>query len=159
MARPKFAVQHFVFSEAVDYRNRARPHRNTILDGVDYVFGAPVGTEVPFDPLEFWLFARFYSTSDLIGDTRSLSIICYWLDSPTGDEEVEVWTRDIGPITFRRPYAVVDRTWVFRNPEEGEKTYRFPGPGTYAFKLGHATNKYPNWRVKAREYISVEVQP
>lgn len=34
MARPSFVVQHFVFSEAVVYRNRARPHRNTIPDGV-----------------------------------------------------------------------------------------------------------------------------
>lgn len=158
MARP-FVVQHFVFCELIDYRNRARPHRNTILDGVDFVFGAPAGTEFPFDPDEFWLFARFYSTSDQTGDTRPLSVVCYWLDSPTGEEEVELWTRHLGPITFRTAYAAIDRTWVFRNPQDGEKTYRFLGPGRYVFRLGHATKKYPNWRVKATEYIQVEAQP
>lgn len=77
MTRPSFKVQHFVFCTAIDYRDRAQPHRNTILDGVDFVFGIPPGIEFPFDPEEFWLFARFYSTSDRTGDTKPLSITCY----------------------------------------------------------------------------------
>ena len=158
MVRPSFRVQYLAYCASIEYLDPHRPYRNTILNGVDFVFGVPPGTEFPFDPEEFWLFARFYSTSDLTGDTRSMSIICYWLDSPTGEEEVEIWTRDIGPIAFRRPHGVIDRNWVFRNPE-GETTYRFPGPGRYAFKLGYAVDKWSHWRVKAREYISVEVQP
>jgi hypothetical protein len=157
MAKPSFRVQHLVYCSSIEYVDPHRPYRNTILNGVDFVLGIPSGTEFPFDPEEFWLFARFYSNSDLTGRTWPLSIICNWLDSPTGEEEVEVWRRNLGPITFRRPGAVIDRNWVFRNPE-GERTYRFPGPGRYAFKLGYDINKWPFWRAKASEYISVEVQ-
>ncbi|MBY0460608.1 MAG: hypothetical protein K2V38_25100 [Gemmataceae bacterium] len=151
----KFVVQHFVFCDRIDYRDRTRPHQNSILDGVDYAFAIPAGTEFPFEPEEFWLFARFLRTSDDEGETRPLWVVCYWLDSPTGDEEVEVWARNIGPVMLRRP--VGDRPWVFRN-SAGEKTYRFPGPGRYVFKLMHEIDKYPNWRVRAREYIRVEVR-
>ena len=161
MARPSFRVQYLVYCTSIEYVDPHRPYRDTILNGVDYVFGAPPGTEFSFDPEEFWLFARFFSTSDQAGDSRPLSIVCYWLDSPTELEgtEVEVWRRDIGPITFRRPFAVIDRNWVFRNPLEHDKTYRFPGPGRYVFKLEQATKKYPHWQMKAREFISIEVMP
>jgi hypothetical protein len=158
MARLSFKVQYLVYCASIEYIDPHRPYRNTILNGVDYVLGIPTGSEFPFDPDEFWLFARFYSTSDLTGDTRPLSLNCYWLDSPTGEGEIEIWTRNLGPITFRRASAVIDRNWVFRNPE-GEKSYRFPGPGRYAFKIGYAINKWPHWRVKGHEYITVEVQP
>jgi hypothetical protein len=156
----KFLVQHFVFCEAIDYRDRSRPHRNTILDGVDYVFGIPPGTEFPFDPEEFWLFARLYLIKGRAGGdsplrTPPLWIVCCWID-PQTDEEIEAWTRELPePVTFRR--SVADRSWAFRNPE-GEKTYRFPHAGLYVFKLGYWVNRGTDFRVKAREYISLEVQ-
>lgn len=151
----KFVVQHFVFCDRLDYRDRTQPHWNSILDGVDYAFVVPAGTEFPFEPEEFWLFARFIRTSDDAGETRPLWIACHWLDSPSGEEEVEVWAREVGPVTLRRP--VSDRPWVLRNTAD-EKAYCFPGPGRYVFKLMHEISKYPHRRVRAREYIRVEVR-
>lgn len=155
MARPSFVVQHFVYCPSVEYQDPHRPHRNTILSGVDYIFAVPPGTEFPFEPEEFWLFARFFRTSDAAGQTRPLWIACFWLDSPTGEEEAEVWARNVGPVVLHHP--VCDRSWVFRNPSGGTRS-SFPGPGRYMFKLMHETSKYPNWRVRAREYVRVEVQ-
>jgi hypothetical protein len=158
MVRSQFVVQHFVFCASIDYRDRTRPNRNTILDGVDYVFGAPPGTEFPFEPDEFWLYARLYSTTDDIGECRPLTVTCSWLDSPGSEDPVEIWQRAIGPLRFVRPHGVIDRSWVFRNTES-EATYRFPAAGRYEFALWHSTKKFPNRRVVAREFVRIEAQP
>ena len=134
-----------------------RPQRNSTLDGVDFVFEVPPNAEFPIEPAEFWLYARLYSTSDDVGDTPPLSVTCVWLDDPSG-LEVVAWTHTLGREPLRRPRAVVDRGWAFRN-YEGGPSFRFPFAGRYVFRLWQATRKYPNVRVKAEEYISVEVTP
>lgn len=134
-----------------------RPLRDSTLNGVDYVFGVPPGTEFPFEPDEFWLYARFYSQSDVTGDSRPLSVTCAWLDDPNG-QQVDVWTHQIGRVAFRRPRTVFDRAWAFRNTE-GSRKFRFPGLGRYEFRLWHPSRKWPHERVKAHEYIKLEVQP
>jgi hypothetical protein len=141
----------------VEYPDVLRPQRQSTLNGVDFVYEVPPNAELPVAPDEFWLYARFYSTSDLTGATRPLTITCLWLDSPTG-KPVRVWSRDLGRVVFRRPRAVFDRAWAFRNTE-GEETYRFPGFGRYEFRLWYRAPKTHARRVKAREYVSVEVKP
>jgi hypothetical protein len=157
MARPSFVVQHLIFCTSVEYPDALRPQRHSTLNGVDFVFEIPPGAEPPIEPDEFWLYARFYSTSDDTGDTPRLSISCLWLDGPAG-RKVKVWTRPPGRITFRRARAVVDRAWVFRNTDS-DKSFRFPGLGRYEFRLCHRARTWPNRRVKANEFISVEVHP
>jgi hypothetical protein len=153
MARP-FALHYLVFCESVDYLDPARPHRDSVLNRVDYVLSAPAGTEFPFEPPEFWLFARFYWLRDRPGRTPPLTINCVWLDSP-GGEEVEVWQRPIGRVRFSRPSAVVDRAWAFRN-FPGDAPYPFPGLGRYEFRLWYQLRAWTEERVIAREYIRVE---
>jgi hypothetical protein len=63
VARP-FVLQYLIFCESVEYLDPARPHRDSVLNRVDYVLSAPPGTEFPFEPVEFWLFARFYWLRD-----------------------------------------------------------------------------------------------
>jgi hypothetical protein len=157
MARPSFVVQHLIFCTSVEYPDVLRPLRQSTLNGVDFVFEVPPGTEPPVEPDEFWLYARFYSTSDRIGDTRPLTLTCLWLDGPTG-RPARVWSRRIGRINFRRPRAVFDRAWTFRNIAGGG-TYRFPGFGRYELRLWYRDPKTRGRRVKAQEFISVEVKP
>jgi hypothetical protein len=156
MARP-FAVQYLIFCESVEYLDPARPYRDSVLNRVDYVLSAPPGTEFPFEPLEFWLFARFYWLRDRPGKSRPLTISCVWRDHPSGNE-MEVWHRDIGAVRFHSPAAVIDRCWAFRN-YEGGMTFEFPGLGRYRFELWYPVRVWPNRRVVAREHILVEVVP
>jgi hypothetical protein len=114
MARPSFSVQHLIFCTSVSYPDVRRPQRNSTLDGVDFVLEVPPNTEFPFEPLEFWLYARIYSTSDDVGETPPLFVTCVWLDAPDG-QEVEVWTHSLGRIAFRQPRVVLERGWPFRN--------------------------------------------
>jgi hypothetical protein len=157
VARPSFVVQHLIFCTGVSYPDVRRPQRNSTLDGVDFVYEVPPNSEFPIEPAEFWLYARLYSTSDDVGDTPPLSVACVWLDAPDL-QEVEVWTHALAPVTFHRPRAVIDRAWVFRN-YEGGPSYRFPFAGRYVFRLKHPIRKYPGYRVRAEEYVSVEVKP
>jgi hypothetical protein len=157
MARPSFTVQHLIFCTGVSYPDVRRPLRNNTLDGVDYVFEVPPDTEFPFEPAEFWLYARIYSTSDDIGDTPPLFVTCVWRDAP-GGQETEAWTYSLGRIALRRPRVVLERGWPFRN-YEGGMLIRFPGAGRYSFQLWHPTRRWPHKRVKATEYIYVEVVP
>lgn len=157
MARLSFVVQHLVFCTSVEYPNVSRPQRDSSLHGVDYVFGVPPSTEFPFEPEEFWLHARFFSLRDQPFDTRGLFVTCVWRNHPSG-QETDIWTHALGPISFRRPQAVLDRGWAFRNTESDRK-FRFPGAGAYEFRLWHRTRKWPHERVKAHEYIKLEVQP
>lgn len=156
MAR-RFVVQHLVFCTSVEYPDVRRPQRNSTLGGVDYVFAFPPATEFPFEPDEFWLFARFFALADRPFDTRPLFVTCVWRNHPSG-QETDIWTHALGRVTFRSPGAVLDRGWAFRNTE-GERKFRFPGPGHYEFRLWHPVRKWPHERVKAREYIKLEVQP
>jgi hypothetical protein len=154
MAR-SFAVHYLIFCESVEYLDPSRPHRDSILNRVDYVLQTPPGTEFPFEPPEFWLFARFYWLRDRPGRTPPLTVSCVWLDPPSGDE-VEVWQRPIGPVRVARPNAVIDRAWVFRNFSD-DAPYPFPGAGQYEFRLWYQRQPWSVVRVKAREYIRVEV--
>src|SRR5579872_354127 len=79
---------------------------NSTLNGVDFVFDVPPGTEFPFAPDEFWLFARFYSKSDRTGVLPPLSVTCVWLDSPNG-QSTEVWTHDLPPVTFNKTHGLL----------------------------------------------------
>ena len=157
MARPSFVVQHLIFCTSVEYPDALRPQRQSTLNGVDFVFEVPPNAEPPVEPEEFWLYARFYSTSDLTGATQRLAVTCLWLDGPTG-RPARIWSRDLGRVAFRRPRAVFDRAWAFRNVGN-ERTYRFPGFGRYEFRLWYRAPKTRARRVKAQEYISVEVKP
>lgn len=157
MARPAFAVQHLIFCTSVGYADVRRPHRNSTLDGVDFVFAHPPNAELPIEPDEFWLYARLYSRSDQPGVTPPLSVTCLWLDAPDG-AEVEVWTHALGAVPLRKPRGVIDRGWAFRNTEDA-KPFRFPRLGRYVFRLWHPARTWPRVRVKAEEFISVEVQP
>ena len=157
MARPSFTVKHLIFCTEVHYPDVRRPQRNSTLDGVDYVFGVSPDTEFPFEPAEFWLYARLYSTSDGVGETPPLYVTCVWQDAP-GGQEVEIWTHSLGRIALRQPGVVLERGWSFRN-YEGGLSFRFPNPGRYAFQLWHPTRRYPRKRVKATEFIRVEVVP
>jgi hypothetical protein len=154
MARP-FVVHYLIFCETVEYLDPNRPHRDSILNRVDYVLPAPPGPEFPFEPTEFWLFVRFYWMRDRPGSTPPSTVSCMWLDSPGGDE-VEVWQRDIGRVRFHQPNQVSDRAWVFRN-YPNDAPYPFPGVGRYEFRLWHAIQKWGQRRVKRREFIRVEV--
>jgi hypothetical protein len=131
--------------------------RNSTLNGVDFIFAVPPNTEIPFVPNEFWLYARFYSLSDVIGNTPPLKVSCVWHDSPTG-KKAKVWMRNLGSVRFSQPHQVMDRAWVFRNSGD-EVQYDFPGLGRYEFRLWHTMKKWPGRKVKAREYMKVEVQP
>jgi hypothetical protein len=139
MGRPSFHVQYLVYCTSIDYLDRNRPHRNSILSGVDFSFQAAPNTEFPFEPEEFWLFARFYSLRDGAGSTPSLTVTCVWLDSP-GGQEVEVWHRVLGPVRFLQPFEVLDRSWTFRNFADDVR-YPFLGVGRYEFRLWHSTRK------------------
>jgi hypothetical protein len=156
MARPSFVVRYLIFCESVEYPDALRPVRRSTLNGVDYVFEVPPGTEPPIEPTEFWLYARLYSTSDLAGATRPLTLTCLWLDGPT-DKPVRVWSWKAGPITFRRPRGVVQRAWAFRNTGT-EATFRFPGFGRYEFRLWYRDPRTRARRVKAQEFVTVEVK-
>jgi hypothetical protein len=59
MARPSFKVHYLIFCTSVEYPNVQRPQRSSTLNGIDFVLEVPHGTEFPFVPDEFWLFARF----------------------------------------------------------------------------------------------------
>jgi hypothetical protein len=158
MARP-FVVQYLVFCETVEYLDPHRPHRNSTLNRVDYVLPAPPGTEFPFVPNEFWLFARVFWLRDRPGSTPPLTVSCVWLDSATGDE-VEIWQRDIGRIRFLRPNDVIDRAWAFRNYEDdGLSPFPFLGLGRYEFRLWFPERFSQVRRVIGREHIRVEVSP
>jgi len=153
MARP-FAVHYLIFCESVEYIDPTRPHRDSILNRVDYELRAPPGTEFPFEPPEFWLFARFYWLRDRPGRTPSLTVSCVWRDHPSGNE-VEIWQRDIGRVRFLRTNEVIDRAWAFRNyPDHAQ--YPFPGLGRYEFQLWYS-GRWSGVRVKAREHIRVGV--
>jgi hypothetical protein len=154
MARP-FAVQHLVFCESVEYLDPARPHRDSFLNRVDYTLTAPTGTEFPFEPPEFWLFARFYWLHDRPGATPPLVVSCVWLDSPTG-REIEIWQRPLGRVQFYYSGQVSDRAWGFRNVSDSTP-YQFPGTGRYEFQLWHPVRRLGARRIKRREYIRVEV--
>lgn len=156
MARVSFSIQHLVFCTSVEYPDVRRPYRDNILNGVDFYVPVPPGTEFPFEPSEFWLYVRLYSLADSPGDTRALVVTCSWLDAPDGNP-VEVWRRDIGPVRFHHPRAVVDRAWAFRNYGD-EARYAFPFPGRYGFRLWHRTRKWPFERTLRQEYVRVEVK-
>jgi hypothetical protein len=157
VARPSFVVQHLIFCTGVSYPDVRRPQRNSTLDGVDFVLQMPPNAEFPFEPAEFWLYARVYSTSDDVGDSAPLSVTCVWLDSPDG-QEPEVWTHPLGRIAFHKPRATLDRGWAFRSVE-GVSSFPFPGVGRYVFRLWTPTRKWPMKREKAEEFISLEVVP
>jgi hypothetical protein len=150
----RFAVHYLVFCERVEYLDPHRPHRDSTLNGVDFALRVPPGTEFPFEPPEFWLFARFYWMRDVPGATQPLIVSCVWLDPPVGDE-VEVWQRGLGRVSFHQPYGVSDRAWVFRNAPDAPQ-FRFPGVGRYEFRLWHALRGWNRQRVVRREYIRVE---
>lgn len=154
MAR-SFVVQYLIFCESVEYLDPLRPHRDSVLNRVDYVLGAPPGTEFPFEPPEFWLFARFYWMRDRPGSTPPLTVSCVWLDRPRGGE-VEVWRRSLGRVIFHHPHQVADRAWPFRNFLD-HPVYRFPGVGRYEFRLWSRERRLGRRRVQRREYIRVEV--
>ena len=154
MARPSFHVHYLIFCTSVEYPDVHRPQRNSTLNGVDFVLEVPPGTEFPFVPDEFWLFARLYSRSDRTGILPPLSVTCVWLDSPNG-HATDIWTHDLPRISFNKTHAVIDRGWVFRNTET-ENKFLFPGLGRYEFRLWHSMTRWPNMRVKAREYILLE---
>lgn len=154
MAR-SFYVHHLICCESVEYLDPTRPYRDSILNRVDYSLRAPPNTEFPFEPAEFWLFARFYWLRDLPGRTPPLMVRCMWRDHPSG-AEVEVWRRNIGRVGFRGSDDVIDRSWAFRNFED-TAPYRFPGIGRYEFRLCCLIRKWPWQRVVGSEHIRVEV--
>ncbi|WP_439621052.1 hypothetical protein [Gemmata sp.] len=150
----RFAVQYLVFCTSVEHPDVRRPQRNSTLSGVDYVFEVPPGTEFPFEPDEFWLYARIYWLRDRPGSTPPLTISCVWLDAP-GGKEVEIWQRPVGVVQFTRPGDVRSRAWVFRNTP-GDAQYPFPGLGRYVFRLWHPT-RWSGERTRSREYIRIGV--
>ncbi len=153
MARA-FVAQYLIFCETVEYLDPNRPHRDSTLNRVDYVLTAPPNTEFPFEPSEFWLFARFYWLRDRAGSTPPLTVSCVWLDSPSGNDP-EVWRRRLGPVRFHQANQVSDRAWAFRNAPDFAP-YRFPGIGRYEFRLWHP-GRGSGRRVRASEFIRVEV--
>ena len=157
MARPSFSVKHLIFCTGVSYPDVRRPQRNSTLDGVDYVFEVPPDAECPIEPTVFWLYARLYSTSDEVGETPPLYVTCAWQDAPD-EREVEVWTYSLGRISLRRPRVVLERGWSFRNSEDAV-SFQFPRLGRYVFRLWHSIRRWPRKRVKATEFIRVEVVP
>jgi hypothetical protein len=154
MARP-FVVHYLIFCDTVEYLDPNRPHRDSTLNRVDYVLPAPPNTEFPFEPPEFWLFARFYWLRNRPGSTAPLTVSCVWHDSPTGDE-VEAWQRHIGRVRFLRPNDVIDRAWAFRNHPDAAP-YRFPGIGRYEFRLWYPHQQGLGRRVVSSEHIRVEI--
>lgn len=137
MAKPRFAVQHFVACPGVEVQSVAIENPHTLRD-VNYTFEVPAEREWPVRLDDFWVYARFFNG---IG-RREFSVQVHWLDARLKPVEV---CEFLGiNVVFPVGYSVISRAWRF-------DSIRFPGPGRYLLRLRDGVSR----RVLAREFIQL----
>jgi hypothetical protein len=151
MARPKFAVQHFMACLNAAWEGSPGPDTAHTLEGVTYAYGVPPDTEFPIRLEELWFYARLFLLNG-VGGTRHFTVDTIWSDAPGGDRVVRSDT--VTPVTFRPNHPVVNRPWVIRPVE-------FPGLGRYEFQLFCELRHWSGSRKQrvAREFIRIERRP
>jgi hypothetical protein len=140
MAKPRFAVQHFIACPAVEAAFAGPGNPYTLRD-VSYTFDVSGNHEWPVRLDGLWVFVRFVN----VGRVRRVGIRVEWLDDPAGPSEV----CEFPPWAVRPPAnePVLDRAWRV-------DAVRFPGLGRYAFEMLDARR-----RPLAREFIRLRRTP
>ena len=138
MARPRFAVQHFLACPTVEI-DRAELGNPYTLREVRYNFAVPAEQEWPVRLPDLWLYARFFNGQG----TREFTIQVDWFDRK---EEVCEY---LGiRVVFPPQLSVHSRVWRLVN-------VRYPGPGRYRFRLRDGKSRM----ILATEYINLEKHP
>lgn len=121
MARPLFAVHHFIACRRASWAGPASPLTPRNLEGVSYEYVVPASAALPL-----LLYARFYLTNACSG-TRKFEADLYWIDAPPGQKQwVDVLK--LSKIIFEPGVPVVSAAWEVPD-------LRFPGRGRFELRL------------------------
>lgn len=143
MARPKFAVQHFLACLSVRWEGLPPPQPPITLEGVSYIYRVPPGTESPeFE--EFWLYARLFLTNGVDG-TRKFTI------DVAGPDKRVFLRKQVGTIRFSAANPVLNFAWPIR-------PIQFVTLGEYELRLlcEERTRRGAKNKLVATEYIRIE---